>query len=612
MLRRHDSKTCAGLREPYHRAALQEPLYILAGIVAVGVTAQWVASRLRFPALLLLLMTGLFAGPVARTFGLPFALDPRAMFGDLLQPLIRLSVAVVLFEGGMTLKLTEARRHGRALGRLIASGLVVGFALTTLAGVFIAGLTLATSATLGAILVVTGPTVILPMLRAARIAMRPATLLKWEGIVNDPFGAILALLVLELSIGLAAHGDASSSGILWTFAWTGAVSAIVGYLAAVGLGKALDRGSIAENLKSPVILASVLVVFAGCEALHHEMGLLAVTAMGLVLANVENHSVDDIRHFKEQVTTLLVSTLFIVLAADLRIEVLEQLFGAKLILIAVILFVIRPIVAWVAFAGSDVPKNEVLFIAWIAPRGVVAAAVAASFGPRLASAGYADGPILVPIVFGVILFTVLLHGLTIRPFARKLGLAAKSGRGILIVGASMWAVSLARALEKAGARVVVADTRYRRVSRARQEGIEVHFADVLSEEATMDLPLERVSWILGATEDESYNALACLRFAREFGREAVLQLTPTELESAKSDMSGRAPWGEAGTYRAITSRYWKGHDFKVTQLTEAFGFEAFREKNAEALPLFFVKDDHLRLIEAGTLPPVGAQVVYLS
>ncbi|HMQ24027.1 MAG TPA: cation:proton antiporter, partial [Planctomycetota bacterium] len=176
---------------------MQEPLYILAGIVAVGVTAQWVASRLRFPALLLLLMTGLFAGPVARTFGLPFALDPRAMFGDLLQPLIRLSVAVVLFEGGMTLKLTEARRHGRALGRLIASGLVVGFALTTLAGVFIAGLTLATSATLGAILVVTGPTVILPMLRAARIAMRPATLLKWEGIVNDPFGAILALLVLE-------------------------------------------------------------------------------------------------------------------------------------------------------------------------------------------------------------------------------------------------------------------------------------------------------------------------------------------------------------------------------------------------------------------------------
>lgn len=589
-------------------------LFVLVGIVAAGVAAQWIASWLRFPALLLLLLTGLFVGPISRQFGLPFAIDPQKLFGELLKPLVSLSVAVVLFEGGMTLRLGEAQRHGQALRRLILSGLVVGFGLTTLAGVYIGDLSWATSATLGAILVVTGPTVILPMLRAARIALRPATLLKWEGIINDPFGAILALFVVEISVLLAqSSAEATVSAIAWTFLWTASASAVLGYVAALWLGTALDRGWIHENLKSPVILASVLVVFAVCDLLHHEMGLMGVTVMGLVLANIENHSVEDIRHFKEQISTLLVSTLFIVLAANLRADTLSELTAiSRILLIAAILFVIRPIVAMVALARTEVPFRERLFIGWIGPRGVVAAAVAAAFGPLLADAGYADGPILVPVVFGVIMATVVLHGLSIRPIAQRLGLAAKEGKGILIVGASTWCVALAQSLVRAGANVVIADTRYRRVSKARQEGVEVHFGDVMSEEATMELPMERVSWVFGATEDESYNALACLRFARELGREAVLQLTPATLEAAKADMSGQAPWGESGTFRAITSRFWKGNSFKVTQLSEEFGWGAFRETNPEAMPMFFVHNERLRPITNEIEPPLGSQVVYLT
>lgn len=585
---------------------------ILVGIVAAGVAAQWLATWLRFPALLLLLLTGLLIGPVARELSLPFAIDPRLLFGDLMKPLVRLSVAVVLFEGGMTLRFGEARRHGRELRRLILSGLFVGFGATTLAGVYIGDLSWATAATLGAILVVTGPTVILPMLRTARIALRPATLLKWEGIINDPFGAILALFVVEIAIQFGGAGPVSVGSVIWTFAWTGAVAGIIGYLAARGLGKALDEGWIAESLKSPVLLASVLVVFAVCEQLHHETGLLAVTVMGLVFANIENHSVEDIRHFKEQITTLLVSTLFIVLAADLRAGTIDELVGRRLVLIGAILFVIRPLVATVALAGSEIPWKERLFLGWIGPRGVVAAAVAATFGPDLAAAGFEDGPLLVPLVFGVILSTVLLHGLSIRPLARRLGLAAKEGNGILIVGASTWVIALAQALVRAGAHVVIADTRYRHVSKARQEGIEVHFGDVMSEEATMELPMERVSWVFGATEDESYNALTCLRFARELGREAVIQLTPATLDGAKAGMSGRAPWGEAGTFRAITSRFWKGNAFKVTHLSDEFTFEAFREKNADAVPLFYVLDERLRLATDDSEPPAGSQLVYLS
>lgn len=588
-------------------------LFVLVGIIAVGVAAQWIASWLRFPALLLLLLTGLFVGPVARELGLPFAIDPQKLFGDLLKPLVSLSVAVVLFEGGMTLRFGEAQRHGRALRRLILSGLIVGFSLTTLAAVYIGRLSWATSATLGAILVVTGPTVILPMLRSARIALRPATLLKWEGIINDPFGAILALFVVETAVLFGeGTGNVGVGSVAWTFLWTASASAVLGYIAALWLGAALDRGWIHENLKSPVILASVLVVFAICDLLHHEMGLMGVTVMGLVLANIENHSVEDIRHFKEQISMLLVSTLFIVLAANLRADTLSELVGSRILLIAAILFVIRPIVAMVALAGTEIPFRERLFIGWIGPRGVVAAAVAAAFGPLLAEAGYEDGPILVPVVFGVIMATVLLHGLSIRPIAQRLGLAAKEGKGILIVGASTWVIALAQSLVRAGANVVIADTRYRRVSKARQEGVEVHFGDVMSEEATMELPMERVSWVFGATEDESYNALACLRFARELGREAVIQLTPATLEAAKADMSGQAPWGEAGTFRAITSRFWKGNSFKVTQLSEEFDWSAFRETNPDAMPMFFVHNERLRLAVSESEPPLGAQVVYLT
>ena len=596
----------------YPARALDSLLLILVGIVAAGVAAQWLASWLRFPALLLLLLTGLFLGPISRQLGLPLAIDPRLLFGDLLKPLISLSVAVVLFEGGMTLKFEEARRHGRELRRLILSGLFVGFGLTTLAGVYLGDLSWATSATLGAILVVTGPTVILPMLRTARIAIRPATLLKWEGIINDPLGAILALFVLEMAVQIAAPIAPSFVAVTWTFTWTSAVACALGYGAAHSLGLALDRGKIVENLKSPVILASLLVVFALSELIHHEAGLLAVTVMGLVLANEENHSLEDIRHFKEQITTLLVSTLFIVLAADLRVEVLSDLAGRRLILIAVIIFVIRPIVALSALAGSEIPWTERLFIGWIGPRGVVAAAVAATLAPDLSRAGYADAHLLVPAVFGVILATVLLHGLSIRPLARRLGLAAREGRGILIVGASTWVVALAQALQKAGADVVVVDTRYRRVSRARQEGVEGQHGDVMSEEASMDLPMERVSWVFGATEDDSYNALTCLRFARELGRESVIQLTPLSLDAAKVEMSGRAPWGEAASFRSITSRYWKGGSFKVTQLSDEFDVARFREVNPESLPLFYVKDERLHLFMEASDPGAGSQLVYLS
>jgi hypothetical protein len=393
-------------------------------------------------------------------------------------------------------------------------------------------------------------------------------------------------------------------------------SSSIGVGAGFLLDKALDKGWLAEHLKSPVMLGAMFVVYTLAELVGHETGLLAVTAMGLLLANLENPHVEDIRHFKEHLSTLLIGLLFVTLSASLELADLQRLVGAPLVLIAFILFVARPLVVAVAGIGSGLPWQERTLLGWIAPRGVVAAAVAGAFEPRLREAGYADADLLVPIVFGVIMATVILHGLTIRPLARSLGLSAAGGSGILIVGGARWVLQLALTLRRAGAEVVMADSTYRRVSRARREGLEVHFGDVLSEELEFELPLERVSWVLAANDDSAYNSLVCTRFVGRFGRSNVLQLAIPPDQGSRKDaehsMMGRVPWGEQGTYQEITRRYWSDGAFKVTTLSEEFPWQKLVQQHPNALFLFWVKASKLGVVNVDKEPPDGAKVVFMT
>jgi len=587
-----------------------DTINLLALLVGAAVGIQWLAARLRFPALLLLLTFGIIVGPVTGLFN-----PEKVVARELLRPLVSLAVALVLFEGGLSLNLREAKYAGKTLWRLIVSGLVLGFGLVTFLAWSVAGLEVATAATLGAILVVTGPTVIIPMLRSARISLRPATLLKWEGIVNDPFGAMLAFFVFELAL-LSKEGTGASHGftaLSLEFLLMAVFGAALGVLVAYSLGRALEAGTIPEHLKSPVMLGAALVVFSMGNELREENGLLAVTTMGLFLANIQSQSLEDIRRFKEQVSTLLVSLLFIVLSAQLELRSLDKLIGMPLLLVALIVFVVRPVIVFFATLRTGLPWAERVLLGWIAPRGVVAAAVAGAFAPKLLAKGYPSADLLVPIVFGVIITTVLLHGLSIRPLARRLGLAAEGGNGVLMIGASQWGVALALALVKAGAFVVLADTRYRRVSRARIEGLEVHYGDVLSEETALELPLERISFVFAGTDDDAYNSLVCLDFAPDLGRECVFQVSITNPpKEGKSHLRGRMPWGEKGSYPAVTGRFWKGSGFKVTQITENFGWEELVSKNEDSLFLFSVQQGKLQAITEEAKPSAGAKVVYLT
>ncbi len=578
-----------------------DPLFVLAGLLAAGVGAQWLASRLHLPSIVLLLATGLLLGPVTGV------LAPSALFGDLFGPIVSLSVAIVLFEGGLSLRVSEARKLGWPLIALVLGGLTIAFGLGTLGAHYIGGLSWPVAALLGGILVVTGPTVVKPLLRIARLKQRPAHLLRWEGIVNDPFGALLAVAVLE-AVLLQQSSDgvtlAAVADLIARVLGAGLAGGAFGWL----LGVALNRAWIADHLVSPMILAGVLVAFAGADALLHEAGLLAVTVMGVVLGNMSTHRIEAIRHFKEDVATLLIGFLFIVLAADLTFDDLQGFtLGTGLFVLAV-LFLVRPITVHLSLLGSKVTAGERNLIGWIAPRGVVAAAMGGALAPVLEKAGYADARLVLPVLFGVIILTVVLHGITIGPFARKLGVAGGKGGGVLLVGATTWGIDLARTLGDAGVDVIVVDAAHQAVTQARLRGLEAEWGDPLHEDVLDDLPLERIDLVLAATPDDKYNKLVALALAKNVGRDHVLQVTPTE--EAAPHLMGRTPWGEAGSYAALSSRYWGGRRFRTSELTEQYDGEAFRAQNEDALVLFVVSETGVKAVGESDELPVGAKVVW--
>ena len=580
---------------------LSDPSIVLALLIGLGVGAQWVASRVGVPAIVLLLGLGLTLGP-----GLGL-LEPRELLGDLFEPLVSVSVGFVLFEGGLSLRWREARELGRPLVGLVTVGPLVTFALGCGLARLLIGLSWPTAAVLAAILVVTGPTVIKPLLRTARLRSRPAQLLRWESIVNDPLGALLAVVALEAAVGLS-RGTADE---LWVrvplLLFT---SAAIGGAAGWALGRAMDAGAIAEHLKVPSIFAGVLAVFTGANALMHEAGLLSVTVMGVVLANLSSPNVEGVRRFKEDVATILVAVLFLVLAADLEWSVLASLTLGGGAFVVALLLIVRPAASWCALAFSGVSRQEKTLIGWIAPRGVVAAAMGAALQERLVAGGFEDGRLLVPILFAVILVTVVLHGLTLRPLARRLGLSSEGEGGLLIVGADRWVLDLARAVEAAGVDVLLVDSDSLNVSRARKRGFETYLGEATDEETLDELPVERLDVALAATHDDNYNALSCLALSGIFGRERVLQLTPED-DGSEPHLRGRSPWGAAGSYDRLAARRWSGGAFANVSLTEESGWEDFRSRAPDALALFAVRDGRVVSMEDNGAP-TGSTVVYLE
>ena len=568
----------------------EQILLSVGGIGAAALACQWLAWRLKLPAILFLLLAGIIAGPALGW------LDPEALFGPLLMPLVSLAVALILFEGSLTLHLSQWREIGSVVHRLVTVGALVTWLVIALATHWLLGFDWPLSILFGTLTLVTGPTVIVPMLRVVRPKATIANILRWEGIMIDPIGALLAVVVYSFIIASADGNGLNQS--LTTFAGVIFCGTALGAAGGWLLGQIMREQWLPEYLHNLASLAAVLGIFIAANQIMHESGLLAVTVMGMWLANMRGVDVRQILHFKENLSVLLISGLFILLAARLDLHALLGLGPAVLALLLVIQLLARPLNVWLATLGSTLSWRERALLAWIAPRGIVAAAVSAIFAIRLHQAGHQDALLLVPLTFAVIIGTVVLQSATARPLARLLKVAEPAPSGFLIVGANGPARAIAKALQQLGCRVLLTDSSWENIRAARMDGLPTYFGNPASQHADAHLDLVGLGHLLGLSPAGEINALACARFRHDFGHGRLFVLA-SGLEKQRSDKHraaeehrGHVLGASSMTYLQLANRLHQGAELYSTNLTEGFDWDAYQALHGERAHLLFARDGH--------------------
>ena len=607
---------------------MHDNLIFAAALIGVlGIGAQWLAWRIQAPAIVLMSVAGLVVGPAwAAVFGQPL-LSPSEVFSTgqtdglgntttLLGPIVSLAVAVILFEGGLNLRIHELRESGRSVMRLVFLGTPIAWALGTLAAHYVAQLSWATSALFAGILVVTGPTVIMPLLRQSKLGGRVGSTLKWEGIVNDPVGALLAVAVYE-TLRVLGHGDNPMFAAVKLVA-AAIAGGMLGWLLGRFMAYAFTKGWTPEYLKAPLLLATVIFCYAVAESIEHETGLVAVTAYGMTLANVKLPSLTEVRRFKESIAVLLISAVFVILTADLKPEDIASAFNLPTLgFLFVMLFLVRPLSAGLSTLGPLTWK-ESLLVGWIAPRGIVAVAISGFFANRMVLEGYEDAARLTTLAFAISIVTVVLHGFTIGPLARALGLARKGKPGVLIVGSTPWSVGLARKLGEAGVETLIADSNFGRLRAARQANIDRFYGEVISEEAEFKLDHARFDTVVAVTPNDPYNALVCSHFAPELGRLNVYQLSSVDQDEddprgINKSARGRMLAKRGRTYDAVTRDTYRGWTFAKTQLTDEYTLDDLKADRPKADLLAEIKTDGaLTFLGPQGDPKGGVGVVIIS
>ncbi len=591
----------------------EEYLVGVAAIFVVGVAAQWIAWRLHLPSILLLFGCGIVVGPVTGW------LDPDALFGPVLMPLVSLSVGVILFEGGLSLSIRELRQIGGVVTRLVTVGVLVTWALAAMAAYLILRLDGQMSLLIGAILVVSGPTVIIPLLDHVRPKGQVSSVIRWEGILNDPVGALLAVVVYEAILAGTLAGRPGEAGQQYLASL--GVGLLAGLVGAIVILLVFRYYLLPDYLQNPFSLSLVVAVFTVSNLFREESGLLATTVMGVALANQRWVELRHIVEFKETLRVLVISSLFVLLAARLTPANIGQLGWEAVAFLLALVFIVRPAAVWVSAVGSKLSQQEREFVSWMAPRGIVAAAVASIFAERLAEAGVAGAEKLVPVVFLVIAGTVALYGLTAFAVAKRLNLAEPEPQGVLFVGAHDWAREMAGCLKEEGVMVALADSNYHNVKQARMAGLSTYFGTILSEHVLEGVNLYGIGRLLALTSNDEANSLAVLHFAGIFGRKEVYQLDPeggreaTRTSVSPRYLSGRTAFGEKVTHAHLSKRFRAGAELRRSKITEKFDWKAWRKKYGEnAIPLFVVTKEKKLMIPtpgAKAKPRVGDVVIGL-
>jgi len=507
----------------------------LAGIVILGIVAQWVAWRMKLPAILPLILIGLLVGPLSTLYTQdgskliePVYNGEKGLFpGELLYHFVSLAISIILFEGGLTLKRSEVRNVGPMITKLITLGSAVTFFGAGIAAHFIFDLSWQISFLFSSLIIVTGPTVITPILRNIPLKKDVSAILKWEGILIDPIGALVAVLVFEfISVG---EGQEYTLTALIEFGKILLFGFTFGFTFAHGLAFAIKKNLIPHYLLNVVSLSVVLLVYIESDIFAHESGLLAVVVMGLVMGNLNLPNLKELLYFKESLSVLLISILFILLAAHINLEDLQLIYSWKTaVLFAIIVFLIRPIGVFLSAQGSDLKFNEKVFISWVGPRGIVAAGIASLFGSKLIARGEPGAEFITPLVFTIVLGTVLLNATTARPFAKLIGVFLTKSEGILIVGASKASRLIGRYLQRNNRHVVLIDSNQSNIDKAQKAGLEAISANIYADNLTDNIELNDVGYLIAMTANPEINQYAIEKFQEEFGENGSFRIVGTE------------------------------------------------------------------------------------
>jgi NhaP-type Na+/H+ or K+/H+ antiporter len=591
----------------------ESPLLELAGIIVIGIGAQWIAWRLRLPSILLLLIFGFVAGPVTGF------LNPDELMGNLLSPFVALSLALILFEGGMSLKIADVMGNRKVVRNLLSVGVVATWFIASTSAYVVLGLDPMLSILLGSILVVTGPTVVVPLLLYVRPSGKVGPILKWEGIMNDPLGAILAVLVLEGILASAPHEAAlmAASGIIKTIISGGST----GFLGAMILIRMIRSYAVPDRLLEVVSLMIVVVVFTASELIQGESGLLGATLMGVILANQSSVDIKSITKFKESLRTLLISLLFIILSARLPLSYINYINSSSLIFLGILIFVARPAAVALSTHRSDLSWKEKLFIAWMAPRGIVAAAVASIFGMYLSEHGQPNAEVLAPLTFMVVAGTVAVYSLTAAPLAWYLKLSSRNPNGFLIVGAHPWARRIASVLKDQGLSVLLVDTNFANTAEAFKEGLRTYQGSIISESILDEIDISDLGHLLALTSNDMVNSLACIQFREIFGRKEVYQIRPKTTgfrgreTVAPPHLHGRFLFSPEVTYSCLDKRFNLGASLTINEFTEHFKYDPSKPiHGANAIPLMLINGNgsvQLFTEDCKPIPSAGQKLVSL-
>ena len=572
-----------------------DQLLLLAAVAAVGIVAQWIAWRLRLPSILVLLVVGAAAGGSG-------ALDPDELLGDLLFPVVSLSVALILFEGSLGLGRRELRDAGRAAVLLCTLGAAVTFLILWLVGRVVLDVDAGIAALIAANLIVTGPTVIGPLLQQVRPRGRVGAILRAEGIIIDPIGAAAAIVVFEVIVADRLHGAFTDTVL--TLLSIGAVGAGIGAAGAVVLIAALGRFLLPDHLRQPAVVAMVLLTFALSDHVQEESGLVAVTVLGLVMANQRVVDVDAVLEFAESLQVLVLSSLFLLLAARLDLDVVRADLWGHAALLAVAVLVARPAAVALATIRSGLDRRERMFLAAVAPRGIVAAAIASVFAIRLEQSGIPGAERFAGAVVSVLIGTILVYGIGARWVGRRLELAESDRSGVLIVGAHEWGRRLAEILKDNGLRTLLVDRDRAKVVTARFAGHDTVHGSILSPRVRGELDLEGIGLLLALTSSDEVNALAAERLRGTFGRSNTWQLATDDGHHQEGRPLG---WPHRST---IERRLAAGARLRATPLTEQFTWADYRQRNPGAAPLILIREGRLLLPTDGQeLTPLPGDVL---